>query len=350
MAIQTDVKTFDLIIVGAGSGNMIPGPEMEDWKIAIVEPNTFGGTCLNRGCIPSKMLLYPAELVEHTRHGEQLGVYHTLDRVDWQRIVGRVWEKIDPIAEGGAEYRKSQSHVTVYDQPARFVEGRVLETGGQLITSDRIVLSAGSRPVVPDLPGIESVTYHTSDTVMRLENQPRSILIIGGGYIGTEMASFFGSLGTHVTLVDRGGALIKNEDHEVAQLFTEIYQRRMDVILHGQAQRVRPADDGITVDFEVNGRAQSVTAEVLLFASGRRPNSDQLNVTAAGIETDARGRVLTNEYMETSVSGILCVWGFGIALSTEAYRQCRGAEYCSSIARRSQTTGGVRWRAACDLW
>jgi mycothione reductase len=139
---------------------------------------------------------------------------------------------------------------------------------------------------------------------MRLETQPQSILIIGGGYIGAEMASFFGSLGTHVTLVDRGGVLIKNEDDEIAQAFTENYRRRFDILLHAQAQRIRPDDDGMTVDFLVDGRPHAVTAEVLLFASGRRPNSDRLCVDVAGIDTDDRGRVLTDDAMETSAPGI----------------------------------------------
>ncbi len=215
-----DLQTYDLIIVGAGSGNMIPVPEMENWRLAIVEPDKFGGTCLNRGCIPSKMLLYPAEVAETAERAAKLGVHHTLARVDWQHIVARVWQKIDPIAEAGAAYRQSQPHITVYDQPARFVEPRVLQTGTDRITADRIVLGAGARPVVPELPGLDTVQYHTSDTVMRLVTQPESILIIGGGYIGAEMASFFGGLGTQVTLVDRGGALIKEEDEEIAQAFT----------------------------------------------------------------------------------------------------------------------------------
>jgi hypothetical protein len=114
--VSKDVQTYDLIIVGAGSGNMIPVPEMENWRLAIVEPDKFGGTCLNRGCIPSKMLLYPAEVVETARHAATLGVHHTLDRVDWRHIVARVWQKIDPIAEAGAANRQSQPHITVYDQ------------------------------------------------------------------------------------------------------------------------------------------------------------------------------------------------------------------------------------------
>jgi mycothione reductase len=340
--VSNDVKTYDLIIVGAGSGNLIPVPEMDQWSLAIVEPDKFGGTCLNRGCIPSKMLLYPAEVAEIARHGAKLGVHHTLDRVDWQRIVGRVWQKIDPIAKAGADYRKSQPHVAVYDKPARFVAERILETGGQLITADRIVLAAGSRPVVPALSGLDSVPYHTSDTIMRLETQPESILIIGGGYIGAEMASFFGGLGTRVTLVDRGWALIKNEDEDVARRYTALYQQRFDVLLHAQAQRVSSAEHGVTVTFEIEGKPHTVTAEVLLFASGRRPNSDRLNVAATGIEVDERGRVPINEYLETSIPGI---YAFGDLASPYQLKHIANAE-ARTISRQLVT--GKREPVAYD--
>jgi mycothione reductase len=318
-----DLKTYDLIIVGAGSGNIIPVPEMDHWRLAIVEPDKFGGTCLNRGCIPSKMLLYPANLLEDAQHAAKLGVHLTLERVDWQRIVGRVWQKIDPIAAAGAAYRKSQPHVTVYEQPAHFVGERVLQTGEHLITADRIVLGAGSRPVVPDIPGLEGVSYHTSDTIMRLETQPKSVLIIGGGYIGAEMASFFGGLGTQVTLADHGQALIKQEDEDVARAFTAIYQRRFRVLLNARAQRVNRAEGGITVTFAMAGRSHEVTAEVLLLATGRRPNSDTLQVEAAGIAVDARGRVRTNAYMETSVPGI---YAFGDLASRYQLKHIANAE------------------------
>jgi mycothione reductase len=179
---------------------------MDTWRLAIVEPDAFGGTCLNRGCIPSKMLIYAAEVIETARHGSQMGIYHRLERVDWQRVVGRVWEKIDPIATAGATYRASQDNITLFNAPARFVDQRILETGGQYITAERIVLAAGSRPLLPDLPGLADVPHHTSDTIMRLPTQPASMLIIGGGYIGAEMAHFFGALGTQVTIVDHGDA------------------------------------------------------------------------------------------------------------------------------------------------
>ena len=322
-------EKYDLIIVGAGSGNMIPVPEMDTWRLAIVEPDKFGGTCLNRGCIPSKMLLYAADVAEMARHGANLGLRHALERVDWQQLVGRVWQKIDPIAEAGAQYRRSQPHVTVYDAPARFVAPRVLETGGRRITAPRIVLGTGSRPVVPDIPGLENIAYHTSDTIMRLETQPNSLLIVGGGYIGAEMAHFFGSLGTHVTLTDHGGALIKRQDDDVAQAFTRVYQQRFDVLLHARVGGVHPENGRIAAQLDVAGTPRTVRVDTVLFASGRRPNSDRLNVAAAGIKVDARGRVMTDDGMETNVPGI---FAFGDLASRHPLKHIANAE-ARAIAR-----------------
>ena len=329
-------EKYDLIIVGAGSGNMIPVPEMDTWQLAIVEPDKFGGTCLNRGCIPSKMLLYAAEVAEMARQGAKLGLRHTLERVDWQQLVGRVWKKIDPIAEAGAQYRRSQPHVTVYDAPARFVAPRVLETGGRRITAQRIVLGTGSRPVVPDIPGLENIAYHTSDTIMRLDTQPNSLLIIGGGYIGAEMAHFFGSLGTQVTITDHGGALIKRQDDAVAQAFTDVYQRRFNVLLHAQVRGVGPENGRIAAQVEVDGAPRTVRVDAVLVASGRRPNSDRLNVAAAGIEVDARGRVLTDAGMETNVPGI---FAFGDLASRHPLKHVANAE-ARAIARH--LAGGAK--------
>ena len=331
-----DVETFDLIIVGAGSGNMIPVPEMDTWRLAIVEPDKFGGTCLNRGCIPSKMLLYAAEVAEMARHGARLGLRHTLERVDWQQLVGRVWQKIDPIAEAGAQYRRSQPHITVYDAAARFVAPRVLETGGRRITAPRIVLGTGSRPVVPDIPGLDNIAYHTSDTIMRLETQPNSLLIIGGGYIGAEMAHFFGSLGTQVTITDHGGALIKRQDDAIARAFTDIYRRRFNVLLHTQVRGVGPENGRIAAQVEVDGTPRTVRVDAVLVASGRRPNSDRLNVAAAGVEVDARGRVLTDDGMETNVPGI---FAFGDLASRHPLKHVANAE-ARAIAR--QLVGGAK--------
>lgn len=307
------MRNFDLMIIGAGSGNMIPGPEHEDWQIAIVERDKFGGTCLNRGCIPSKMLIHTADVAEGIANGRRFGVHAKLDRVDWGRVVGRVFsDRIDPIAQAGEKFRLGQSNTSVYKGTGRFVDGRVLEVNGEQITADRIVISAGSRPRIPDIGGIESVRYYTSDDVMRLEHQPGSMIILGGGYVGAELGHFFGSLGTEITIIDHGGALIKHEDDDVNARFTELYAERFNVVLNARAVAVRQEGDAISLELDVQGKRKAVAAETLLVASGRVPNSDWLDVTKTGVRVDNRGRILTNEYLETGVPGI---WALGDIMS-----------------------------------
>ncbi len=221
------VEEFDLIIIGAGSGNMIPGPENKDWKIAIVEKDRFGGTCLNRGCLPSKMLVYTGEVAETIRTSETYGIKSILEGIDWERI--------DPIPERSERWRSSLPNTTVFKGEGRFVGEKVLEVNGERITAPRIAIFAGSRPFVPPVLGLSDVPYHTSDTVMRLPKQPKSLIILGGGYISAELGHFFGSLGTEITIIDRGDSLIKIEDDDIRHRFTEVYSRKFNVLLNARA-------------------------------------------------------------------------------------------------------------------
>lgn len=302
------VQQFDLIIVGAGSGNMIPGPEHADWKIAIIEKEKFGGTCLNRGCIPSKMFIHAADVAETIHTAAIFGIKAQVEQVDWERLSRRVWERIDPIADAGAQWRQSQPNVTVFTGEARFIEARTLEVDGQRLSAPKVVLAAGSRPAIPAIPGLEQVGYHTSDTIMHLPRQPRRLAILGGGYIGAELGHFFGALGTDITIINRGERLLQREDDEISQRFTECYARRFSVLLRTQVQRVQQQGDEITLHLMVDGTPRQITCDVLLVAIGRVPNTDQLDVARAGIEVNAQGRIVTNAFYETNVPGI---WALG---------------------------------------
>jgi mycothione reductase len=317
------VQHFDLIIVGAGSGNTIPGPDHAGWNIAIIEKDTFGGTCLNRGCIPSKMLIHAADVAETIHTAAPLGITARVEGLDWDRITGRVWQRIDPLAAAGEQGRQSQPHTTVFKGAARFVGEKTLEVNGQRLTAPRVILAAGSRPAIPAIPGLEQVVYHTSDTIMRLPRQPPRMAILGGGYIGAELGHFFGALGTEITLIHRGDRLLPREDEEISQRFTDLYARRFTVFLHTQVQRVRQQADTITLDLPVAGRLQQVTCDVLLLAVGRIPNSDLLDVARAGIAVDAQGRVVTNVYHETNVPGI---WALGDITSPHQLKHAANAE------------------------
>src|SRR5690606_25371103 len=154
-------------------------------------------------CIPSKMYVYAADLAELARSGPPLGVDTRMHGVDWKAIRDRVFGRIDAISEGGEQYRESLDNVTVYRGDARFVGDRKLAVADDLVTAEQIVLAAGARPFIPDVPGLDRVPFHTSDTIMRIDEMPEHLIVMGSGYIAAELAHVFGALGSRVTIVAR---------------------------------------------------------------------------------------------------------------------------------------------------
>ena len=154
---------------------------MQIKKIAMVEKGTFGGTCLNVGCIPSKMFVLPGDLANMVQDSQKLNVHATLDKVDWQAVRDRVFNRIDPISESGEEYRSNLTNVDLYKNEAKFVDKKTLQVGEELIQAENILLAVGSRPYIPKIDGLANVSYHTSDSIMRLPSLPKRLGIIGGG-------------------------------------------------------------------------------------------------------------------------------------------------------------------------
>jgi mycothione reductase len=301
------VTNYDLVIIGTGSGNSILDERFRDWRVAIVEKGTFGGTCLNVGCIPTKMFVHPADLAATPAAAARLGVDETLDGVRWTDIRDRVFGRIDPIAAGGREYRVNHAdnaNVTVYEGTARFTGPRRLDVDGEAITADRIVLAAGSRPVVPDVPGLEEVGFHTSDTVMRLDELPRRLAIIGSGFVSAEFAHVFSSFGVEVTVIARSGALLRHEDGDISSRFTELAAGKWDVRLNQKVLGATRDADGIRLDLD----GGPLSTDLVLVAIGRTPNSDLLNLPAAGVEVGEDGHVVVDCFQHTTADG---VWALG---------------------------------------
>ena len=275
------MKSYDLVVVGAGSGNMLLGPELDHLTTAIVEPDRFGGTCLNRGCIPSKMLVVAADAARGVTDAERLGVHATLNRVDWPAIRARVFGRLDPLHDSAVGYRRKNG-IDVYTEPARFVAPRVLEVGGERLTATRIVVAAGARPVVPPIPGLEDVVHHTSDTIMRIDEVPTSMIVIGGGFIAAELGHVFGAFGCDITIVARGPRLLMAEDEQVSARFSELADRRFRVLLDTDVTAVARCAEGVAVTVKSDGRVDVLRAAALLVATGRQPNTDLLDVAAGG--------------------------------------------------------------------
>ncbi len=298
---------YDLVIVGAGSGNMLPAGQFDGWRIAMVEGSRFGGTCLNRGCIPSKMLVHTADVAQAVRRAGRFGINAELTGVDWPAIRDRVFSRIDPVHERALAHRRARG-ADVFTAEGRFVAPKVLAVGDDELHSERFVLAAGSRPYVPPVPGLADVPFLTSDTVMRLDELPESMAVLGGGYVAAEMSHIFGSLGSAVTIIERGGHLLSRHDADIRARFTDVYRERFDLRLNASVQRVSRAGRRVRADLMTPSGAQVVEADVLLVASGRQPNSDRLGVAAAGLEVDAHGHVRADGTYATNVPGI---WAFG---------------------------------------
>lgn len=299
--------SYDLVIVGAGSGNMLPSEEFAGWRIAVVENQRFGGTCLNRGCIPSKILVHTADVAEEIRGAGRFGVRARFEGVDWPAIRERVFGRIDPVHEKAVAYRRRHGADVLIGE-AQFVAPKVLKVGDDEIRAERFVLATGSRPSVPAIDGLAGTPYFTSDTIMRLDKLPRSMVVLGGGFIAAEMSHIFGSLGTQVTIVTRGQDLLSRHDTDIRARFTELYRERFDVQLSATPERVETTRKGIRASLRTAQGPQTAEGEILLVATGRVPNSDRLAVAAAGIETDAHGHVKTDDTYATSVPGI---WALG---------------------------------------
>jgi dihydrolipoamide dehydrogenase len=324
-------KEYDLIVIGAGSGLEISSDAAEQgWQVAVVDPGPFGGTCLNRGCIPSKAFIHVADVMEEIRQAHKFGIKGVnVDKLDvnWQAVVKRVMNPIDEEA-AAIEQGNRSANIGVFKQPARFIGPRTLKVGNKVITAKNVVIAAGCRPSVPAIKGLDSISYITSDDVFRLTKLPKSIVFIGGGYIAAELAHLFGTLGTRVTIIQRSSTLLSREDDEVAEAFTKAMAAKHDVRLNAEILGVRKGKKGAIVDIKEGTKLVSVEGELLLVATGRVPNTDLLDAKAGGVQLDSRGFVVTDSQMRTSAPG---VWAIGDIAGKWQFKHSANLEasYCS---------------------
>ncbi|MFJ5074833.1 mycothione reductase [Streptomyces sp. NPDC088553] len=302
------MRHHDLVVIGAGSGNAVVDDSFADLDVAIVEERWFGGTCLNSGCIPSKMLAYTAQIARTVREAGAYDVDAELRAVRWRQARDRVFGRLDAERDSGRQGRVEQDSVTVYEGSARFIGPRTLriesEHGTVDVSAGQIVVAAGSRPVIPGPVAEVGLPYETSDTIMRIDAPPRRLAVLGGGYIAAELAEVFAQTGCSVTVVEKEKRLLGPQDETVAERFTELVRSRYDLRLGRELTAVggRPGalrlslDDGSTVD-----------ADMLLVAVGRAPNSDRLNVAAAGIATHDDGRVRVDRHQRTTAEGVFAL-------------------------------------------
>lgn len=304
------MRQHDLIVIGTGSGNSVVD-SFPDLDVAVVEPGRFGGTCLNVGCIPTKMLAHTADVADTVRAAGTFGLGARLDAVDWPGVRDRVFGRLDPAAAEGRASREGDPDVAVYTGHARFTGPRTLAvervdgSGTDTIGAERIVIAAGGRPVVPEPVRGSGVPFETSDTIMRMPALPRRLAILGGGYIAAELAHIFAAFGCEITMIDMADQLLSTQDESVAERYTELARERYDVRLGRQLTGAGTTGDGLRLQLD---DGTEVTADTLLVAVGRTPNGDRMDLAAGGVEQHEDGRIVVDAHQRTTADG---VWALG---------------------------------------
>ena len=312
------MQKFDIAVLGAGSGLLImEGARDHGMTCAVIEKGAFGGTCLNRGCIPSKMLVYPADLIREAERGERVGVTYGKPEVDWAKVARRMRRQIDVNTELEQEVAETKG-VTVFRGEGAFVDAHTLDIrmndgGTQRITADRIVIATGARTRVPDIPGLEEAGYVTSESFFadKFPEKPyESLLIIGGGSTALEIAHIFAAFGSKVTLAVRSETMLRGLDGDIAPFVKkQLEDVGIRVLYFAGAQKVSAGDGQKTVTFQDanTGETYDITAQELFLAPGIVPNIESLNLRAAGVNTDIAGHVLSDERLMTNVEGIYAI-------------------------------------------
>ncbi|HEY2557736.1 MAG TPA: mycothione reductase [Diaminobutyricibacter sp.] len=289
-----DARTFDLIVVGAGSGNALVGPEFAHWSVALIDDGErFGGTSLNAASIPSKMFAHVADVAADAGAGSRLGLSATVDPVDWARVRDRIFGRTDAISDAGLLFRHATSpNVTVFRETFGFEDQHMLmSASGVRLHSDRIVVAAGSRPR-PLLASYDpDPAILDSDDVMRIESLPESLVIVGGGPVAVEFAHIFSSFGVDVTIVTRSERLLTRLDAAVSERFTESASQRWRVLTEELVEAIDRGGDLLVVTLE-SGR--QLETELVLVAQGRIPNTDTLAAAAAGFDLYSDGRLVVD--------------------------------------------------------
>jgi mycothione reductase len=311
-------EKFDLIVIGSGSGLDVANAAatQHGLKVAIIEKDKMGGTCLNRGCIPSKLLIHSADVAEVIKNAGIFGIKVDGFSVDFEKIVERVNTITDSHSAAIRKSYENSDNPKLFAKECRFVGKKMIALGGTnvndevIITAENILIASGTRPKIPKIKGLQESGYITSDESLRLKRQPRTLTFIGGGYITCELAHFYGSLGTEINIIQIEEVLIPKEDKEISHKFTEVFSKKYNVYLGYDVKLVFKDDSNIfhiVAKNKFSGKKLELNSEQLLIAVGRVPNSDSLDIIKTDVKLDENGFILVDQYLETNIKGIFAL-------------------------------------------
>jgi mycothione reductase len=336
------MKKYDLISIGTGSAMTVVEAMIQEnpkIRVAVIDKDEPGGICLTRGCIPSKLLLYPAELVRTVEKARTFGINSEIKKIDFRQVMERMRNIIHGDINKVRQGLSQSKHVDYYPEAAEFVAPYTLKVGAETITAKMIVLGTGSKPAVPPIKGIEETGYLTSDTILTISELPKSIIIVGGGYIAAEYSHFLSSMGARVTVIGRNPQFIPEEEPEVSALAQRELGKHVTIYVNHEVRETKVTSEGkkrvVAVNRE-NGKKLEVTADELLIATGRAPLSDLLHPEKGGIKTDSHGWIIVDEHLETSQPN---VWALGDANGKYPFKHVANHEaaivYYNAVLKRN---------------
>jgi pyruvate/2-oxoglutarate dehydrogenase complex dihydrolipoamide dehydrogenase (E3) component len=306
------MTTYDAIIIGTGQS----GPSLANrltkagMKVAIIERKLFGGTCVNTGCIPTKTMVASAYAAHLARRASEYGVNISGSvTVDMKRVKARKDEVSGASNSGVESWLKNMPNCTVYQGHARFEAPHEVSVGATRLSAEKIFINVGGRAVIPDVPGRDTIQYLTNSSMMQVDFLPKHLIIIGGSYIGLEFGQMFRRFGSEITIIEHGSRLISREDEDVSNAVREIFEaEHIDIRVSAKLTALAKDGDDIVATIESQGKSDKVRGSHLLFAIGRRPNTDDLGLDKAGVATDSRGYIQVDDQFRTNVPGI---WAMG---------------------------------------
>jgi len=305
------MKKYDAIVIGSGCGAIISDEAVgHGLKVALIDRGPLiGGTCLNWGCIPSKMLIAVADRIVEIQQAKKLGVTAEIKNIDFRAIMNRMRRSRRESQKHLRESIGQTGNLDFYEGIARFISDYTLEVNGKKLEGENIFIATGSRPVIPPITGLNKVEYLTSESILELKERPDSLIIIGGGYIAVEFGHFFAAMGTKVTILEMADRLILSEEPEIAELLRLKLMPRMVVHTGTLVESIEKRGKGVRVFTrdDKDRKPRAFIAQYVMLAVGRRSSADILQVERTGVEVDERGFIKVNEYMETSKKNIFAV-------------------------------------------
>lgn len=317
---------YDTIIVGSGAGmNVAARASASGMKVAVIDRDPMGGTCLNRGCIPTKVMIQPADVIKTIQEAEKIGVYASVEGIDFGKLMKRVWKIVLGDRREMEKGVSQDPNVDFYPQVGEFMADYALRVGTKTMTAPKIVIASGARPHIPPIKDIGSAGFLTSRNVFNLKAPPDSLLIVGGGYIAAEFAHFFSSAGSKVTVIGRNPRLVPSEEPLVSEILKLRLSKYVRIYTNHEAISATKEDGQKTVIAKnrADGKHYKFKADEILIATGRRSNSDLLKPEKSGVQTDENGWILVDKYLQTTKPYI---YALGDATGRHQFRHTANTE------------------------